>query len=106
MKRVLLDENFPQPFRLALSQFNIVTVGFAGWSGIQDGELVALAEKNFDVLLTGDKSLRYQQNLNKRTLSILEVPFTRMDDLLTILPAIKDAIGASEPGIYLQPVKD
>ena len=103
MKRVLLDENLPQPLRLSLADFDVVTVGYMGWSGIQNGELVSLIDGDFDVLVTGDKNLRYQQNLTDRTVSIVEVPFTRLEDLLRILPAIIEAIRLSSSGSYLQP---
>jgi len=74
MKRVLLDENFPQPLRLELSEF--------------------------DVLLTGDQNLRYQQNLSDRNVAIVELPFTRLSQILSILPDITEAIKSSTYGDY------
>lgn len=103
MKKVLLDENLPQPLRASLADFEVITVGYMGWSGIQNGELISLIDGDFDVLLTGDKNLRYQQNLTNRTVAIVEVPFTRLDDLLAILPSIVRAIELASPGSYFQP---
>jgi uncharacterized repeat protein (TIGR03803 family) len=52
----------------------VQTVQEAGWAGIKNGELLALAETNFDVFLTADQNLRYQQNLQGRTVAIVELP--------------------------------
>ena len=105
MKRVLLDENLPQPLRHELAAFDVVTVGFMGWSGIQNGELVSLIDDDFDVLLTGDQNLRYQQNLQGRRVAIVELPFTRFDQNLLVLPDVIDAISHSTTGSYTQLTK-
>ena len=102
MKKVLLDENLPQPLRERLLEFEVFTVGYMEWSGIQNGELVSLIDGDFDVLVTGDKNLRYQQNLSDRRVAIVEVPFTRLDQLLTVLPSIIRAIRESAEGSYLR----
>ena len=46
-----------------LADFDVVTVQFQGWSGKQNGELIGLIDGRFDVLITGDKNLRYQQRI-------------------------------------------
>ncbi len=98
MKRVILDENLPQPLRLHLDEFEVVTVGYMGRSGIQNGELVLLADADFDVLVTGDKNLRYQQDLKGRTIAIVKVPYTRLDQLVEMLPSVLTAIRVRIPG--------
>ena len=55
MKRIILDENLPQPLRHEFCDHDVVTVGFMGWSGTQNGELI---NGEFDVLITGDQNLR------------------------------------------------
>lgn len=61
--RVLLDECAPRRLRRELPEHEVVTVTERGWSGIENGELLALAEAEFDVFLTVDQNLKYQQNL-------------------------------------------
>ena len=102
MKRVVLDENLPQPLRHHLSEFDVVTVQYQGWSGIQNGELIALIDGKFDVLLTADQNLRYQQNLSDRSIAIVELPFIRRSDIPKFLEVIRAAIVSALPGDYIQ----
>ena len=102
MKRVILDENLPQPLRLLLGTHTVVTVQHQGWSGIQNGDLLKLIDGDFDIIITGDKNLRYQQNLAGRKVAIIELPFTRFDSLQPLLTKIRDAVDAAQAGDYLQ----
>ena len=102
MKRIILDENLPQLLRHHLAEFNVVTVQYQGWSGIQNGELIALIEGKFDVFLTADQNLRYQQNLSNRSIAIVELPFIRRGDIPQFVVAIRQAIMSAEPGDYIQ----
>jgi Domain of unknown function (DUF5615) len=63
--KVLIDECAPKALKVALaaSGFDCTTVQEAGWSGKENGELLALADASFDVVVTIDRNLRYQQNL-------------------------------------------
>ena len=58
---------------LAASVFDCTTVQEAGWSGKENGELLALADASFDVVVTIDRNLRYQQNLTGRGIALLIV---------------------------------
>jgi len=102
VKKVILDENLPEPLRHVLADFEVVTVRFLGWSGIQNGELLKLVDQRFDVFLTGDKNLRYQQNLTDREIAIIEVPYTRLDLLESMAGKIRVAISEVDPGGYFQ----
>ena len=102
MKTIILDENLPVPLRHLLSEFIVVTVQYQGWSGKQNGELIQLIDGNFDVFLTGDKNLRYQQRIASRMISIVELPFTRLGSLEPYLERIKSAIRDSVAGSYTQ----
>ena len=102
MKRIILDENLPQPLRHEFSDYDVVTVGFMGWSGIQNGDLIKVIDGEFDIFITGDHNLRYQQNLKERIISIIEVPHTRLDQLRPMLEQIKEAIEMSVAGSYTQ----
>ncbi|MGL5017117.1 MAG: hypothetical protein ACRDBP_03205 [Luteolibacter sp.] len=102
MKKILLDENLPVALRHLLAEFQVVTVQFQGWSGKQNGELISLIDGRFDVFLTGDKNLRYQQRIETRQISIIELPFTRLQSLEPYLDQIRAAIRNSVVGDYIQ----
>ena len=102
MKTVILDENLPVDLRLSLAEFQVVTVHYQGWAGVSNGELVNLVDGQFDVFVTGDKKLRYQQNLLNRKAAIVELPFTRLASLVPLLEKIGKAIRDAAPGSYTQ----
>lgn len=65
---VLLDENLPQKLRLLLIGHTVVTTVYQGWAGKSNGSLLATAEEaGFDVFVTADQGINYQQNMNSRT---------------------------------------
>ncbi len=68
----------------------MVTVPQAGWAGIKNGELLALAEEQFDVLVTVDRNLSFQQNLPQFNIAVvvLEAPTNRLIDLRRLLPKL------------------
>ena len=80
----------------------MVTVHYQGWSGIQIGELIALIDGKFDVFLTADQNLRYQQNLSDRSIAIVKLPFIRRSDIPQFVEAIRAAIVSAAPGAYIQ----
>ncbi|MGL4398913.1 MAG: hypothetical protein ACRCXD_03515 [Luteolibacter sp.] len=102
MKTILLDENLPVALRHLLADFHVVAVQFQGWSGKQNGELIDLIDGRFDVFLTGDKNLRYQQRIETRQIAIIELPFTRLQSLEPFLDQIHAAIRHSVAGDYIQ----
>ena len=72
MKRILFDQCVPVPLRDALVAVGIVETAYErGWATLKNGDLVEMASLNFDVLVTTDKNLRYQQNLTNRKISIV-----------------------------------
>ena len=71
---ILLDECTPRMVKKRLPKLNIQTVQEMGWSGLKNGELLAAAESQFDVFVTTDQNLRYQQNLQDRKLAVLLLP--------------------------------
>lgn len=85
-----------------LTEFDVVTVQYQGWSGIQNGELISRIDGKFDVLLTADQNLRYQQNLTNRSIAIVELPFIRRKDIPLFVAAIRAAIISANQGDYLQ----
>ncbi|MBI3603719.1 MAG: DUF5615 family PIN-like protein [Nitrospirae bacterium] len=71
---ILLDESAPRLIKTRLPQFSIRTVQEMGWAGMRNGELLAVAEGQFDVFVTADKMLRYQQNLTGKRLAVVVLP--------------------------------
>jgi predicted nuclease of predicted toxin-antitoxin system len=70
--RILLDHNVPVPLRFLLDQHDVATAFECGWAELTNGELLAAAEKNgFDLLITSDKGIRYQQNMADRRLALI-----------------------------------
>lgn len=106
VKTILLDENLPQPLRHQLVEHDVKTVGYMGWSGIRNGDLIKRIEGTFDILITGDQNLLHQQNLRGRKVGIIELPYTRLQDILQILPEILEAIRVTELGGYTRVQKE
>ncbi len=102
MKKIILDENLPQPLRFKLRNHEVVTVQYQGWSGIENGDLLKLIDGAFDVFITADKNLRYQQNLSGRKVAIIEVPFTRFESLLPFVTKMQAAVDSAREGEYIQ----
>ncbi|MBL8240802.1 MAG: DUF5615 family PIN-like protein [Bryobacterales bacterium] len=97
--RILLDENLPRKLAAHLIGHECRTVVQCGWSGKKNGELLALADSLFDVLLTLDKNLPYQQNLDTKGIAVLIVRArsNRIQDLLPIMPECLAALAGIEP---------
>ena len=73
--RILLDENLPHRLELHFPEgFVVATVQEQGWSGKRNGELLRLAEIEFDAFVTMDRGIEYQQNLAGFKLTIVLVP--------------------------------
>src|ERR1700730_9138320 len=100
--RVLIDECAPKALKYALAEHGhaCLTVQEAGWSGKENGDLLALAEAEFDVLVTLDTNLRFQQNLERRRIGIvvLRALSNRLSNLKAHFPACANALQAIKPG--------
>ncbi len=71
-----------------------------GWNGIKNGELLNLAEGRFDLFITSDQSLRYQQNLQNRRIAILQLSTNNLKRILVATSEIQDAVATIEPGKF------
>jgi hypothetical protein len=98
--RNLFDENVPLPLRKFFPDDEVATVQEQGWPGITNGELVQLADGNFDVLVLADKNLRYQQNLSQRQIAFLELPTNRWPLVEALAPRVVAAVNAALPSSY------
>lgn len=95
---LLLDECVNRRLARALTGH---TVHQMGWSGIKNGHLLALAETVFDVLITVDKNLQYQQNIANYNIAIvvLDGPSIKLADLLTMVPNLLAALPTAPRGV-------
>ena len=97
--RILLDESVPGRLGSLLTGHTTITVQRRGWASIKNGKLLALAAGEFDVLLTADKGMEYQQNLATLPVSILIVlaRSNRLEDLAAAVPVILLALEELPP---------
>src|ERR1044071_4537532 len=98
--RILLDECLPRRLKAHLVGHECRTVPEAGWASKRNGELLELAEGSYDVFLTLDKGIEYQQNLSGRGIAvlILRARSNRLDDLLDRVPACLAALKRVQTG--------
>jgi hypothetical protein len=103
MKRVLLDHCVPRRVRQAIVDCEVSSAFQRGWAELTNGALLKAAEDaGFDVLVTADKNLRYQQNLVARRIAVIELPTNSLPDLLPKFHEIADAVNRVRPGEYLE----
>lgn len=95
--RVLLDECVDRRFAQALKGHEVKTVPDMGWSGVKNGQLLRLAEQEFDVLITVDRSLPSQQDLSRFELAVLvlHAPSNRLPDLRALAPRVLTALDSA-----------
>jgi hypothetical protein len=99
--RLLFDQNIPAPLRRLLPQYDIKLAAEFSWQELVNGDLLAAAERaGFDVLLTADQNLRYQQNLICRKIGIVVLPSNAWPHIEPHVPLIEAAIGRAADGSY------
>ena len=96
--KILLDESVPRLLKLRLPQLNISTVQEIGWAGVQNGELLRRAEELFDVFVTADQNLQFQQNLSRHKLAILVLPTNQVPLVAKLVPVIETLLTTIQPG--------
>jgi hypothetical protein len=97
--RILLDESLPQELQDELPGHDVLTVRKAGWSALKNGELVRRAAERFDVFVTADQNLQYQQNLAKLPISVvvLVASSNRMNALRPLIVGLLGALKTLPP---------
>ena len=100
--RILLDECTPRIVKKLLSHLDIATVQERGWAGIKNGRLLELAEDHFEILISTDQNLPYQQNLSGKKLAVLILPSNKVPVVTQLIPALENAMAAVQPGEFLQ----
>lgn len=101
--KILFDQGTPVPLRRSLTAHVVETAHERGWSQLQNGVLISTAEQQgFEVFITTDRNLKYQQNLADRRLAIVVLLSTSWPRIQRALPRVLEAIEASTPGSYCE----
>lgn len=98
--KILLDECVPRKLKREFPDHEVMTVVQRGWSGKKNGELLRLMATEFDIFITIDQNLQYQQNLEGATICIIVIhaPSNRLEALLPLVSEIKEAIANVKSG--------
>ncbi len=98
--KVLFDQGTPAPLRTFLVGHEIATAYEMGWSNLKNGDLLSAAQTRFDVSITTDQNLGYQQNLSARRLAILVLPSTSWPKLRGNTEIILSELNKLQQGDY------
>lgn len=99
-RRILLDECVDWRLAKHLKPHLVSTVAKAGWSGIKNGQLLRRASEGFDVFITVDRNLSFQQHLKEYDVAVivLHAHTNRLQDLVLLAPKLLKAIAIASPG--------
>jgi hypothetical protein len=99
--KVLLDENLDHRLRNHLGSHDVFTASYKGWDGFKNGKLLQAAEEDgFQVLVTGDQTLSYEQSLSGRRLAIVALSSVERRIIRNHLSKIIAAIDSAMPGSF------
>ena len=100
--KILLDESAPQKMRLLIDgRHTVITTWFRGWSGLKNGVLLRAAEEEgFELIITADQDLSYQQNLTGRKMALLVLSTNNWGLVRAQMAGISAAIDAAVPGSF------
>ena len=98
--KILLDECLPRKLKRSFSEYDAFTVQDMGWTGTKNGALLRLAEAEFDVFITADQNLTYQQDLRSSILRIivLVAPNNSLATLQALIPQVNSTLDNIQPG--------
>ena len=99
--RILFDQGTPVPLRRYLNGHVVATAYELGWSTVTNGDLIRLAEQEgYELLITTDTNLRYQQNLRGRSIAILVLTTTSWPRIRQVAVEIQAVVDAITEGDY------
>jgi len=100
---ILFDHSTPAPLRIALKYHIVVEAIERGWERLANGALLDAAEAaGFELFVTADKNLRYQQNLTDRKISIVVLGNAQWPVLRRYLERVVAAVNAATPGSFAE----
>jgi hypothetical protein len=101
MALVLLDQNAPRALRAILSGHDVRTALQMGWDALANGELISAAEiSGFDVMVTADQNIVYQQNLTGRRLALVVLADNHWPVVRAAIQRVVDAVNNASVGSY------
>jgi predicted nuclease of predicted toxin-antitoxin system len=101
--RILFDQATPVPIRPYLKGHEVRTAAQQGWDRLKNGELLEVAEaEGFEVLLTTDKNMRYQQNLAGRKIAVVILGLQQWPSLQPHVQLVVEAVNAAALGSYTE----
>lgn len=95
--KILLDECVPWPMHRLLPQHSVTSVQAQGWSGVRNSELLSRAEADFDLFITSDQNIQYQQNLVGQRIAILELSTNDLRRIRGAAALIEEAVDSIQP---------
>lgn len=99
--KILFDHNVPIGLAQFLSGHEVTTCLRLGWTRLSNGKLIAAAEDaGFDLMITADQNIRYQQNLSKRKIAIVELTTNNWPGIRATSAAVAASVGAATIGSY------
>jgi predicted nuclease of predicted toxin-antitoxin system len=99
--KILFDQGTPVPLRRLLPGHEVDTAYELGWQELENGELIAAAEREaYEILITTDQNLRYEQNLAGRSLAVIVLLSTSWPRIRRHAETILNAIEVTLPGSY------
>lgn len=101
--RILFDHSTPRGLVRHLAGHDVTTAKQRGWDQLTNGDLVQTADsEGFDLLLTADKNLRYQQNLSGRRIALVVLGKSPWPVVRLQISAIIAAVNAAQPGSFIE----
>jgi hypothetical protein len=99
--RILFDHSTPAPLRRALAIHDVVEAFERGWEALENGALLDAAEaEGFDIFVTADKNIQYQQNLTGRRIAVVILGNAQWPVLRRHIDRVVVALSRSTPGSY------
>lgn len=98
--RILLDESLPRRLAQELPEYEVQTVQGRGWAGLKNGALLRRASQEFQVLLTGDRNLEFQQNPKTLPIAVIVIVAVnnRLETMRPLIPDVLDVLKIVRPG--------
>ena len=101
--RILFDQGTPEPLRASLTLHEVSTAYEKGWAKLGNGELLSAAEREgYELLVSTDTSLRYQQNLSGRGIGVIVLLTTSWPRIQRVIPSVVSAVDSAIPGSYTE----
>ncbi len=100
---ILFDNNTPRGLARFLTSHSVVEARTRGWDQLVNGELISVAEQaGFEVMVTADKNIRYQQNLEARKIALVVLENSQWPMVKLVAEKIVAAVNAARPGSYME----